>query len=105
MRRLDLLTFLLLVVGGAVSLTPVRANEPPSSRYGAVRRMALERLAAARADVERLRARRRALSELPVTAATYGLRDFRAILHAHAEDSAHTGGTLPEMLRDAAGPT
>jgi hypothetical protein len=27
-----------------------------------------------------------------------GLRDFRAILHAHAEDSPHTGGTLVEML-------
>ena len=27
--------------------------------------------------------------------------DYRAILHAHAEDSAHTGGTRPEMLADA----
>jgi hypothetical protein len=27
-----------------------------------------------------------------------GLRDLRAILHAHAEDSPHTGGTLSEML-------
>src|SRR5258706_443788 len=27
--------------------------------------------------------------------------DYRCILHAHAEDSAHTGGTLPEMLADA----
>jgi hypothetical protein len=30
-----------------------------------------------------------------------GLNDYRCILHAHAEDSAHTGGTLPEMLADA----
>ncbi len=30
-----------------------------------------------------------------------GLHDYRAILHAHAEDSAHTGGTRPEMLADA----
>ena len=30
-----------------------------------------------------------------------GLKDYRAILHAHAEDSAHTGGTRPEMLADA----
>ena len=30
-----------------------------------------------------------------------GLNDYRAILHAHAEDSAHTGGTRPEMLADA----
>jgi len=30
-----------------------------------------------------------------------GLNDYRCILHAHAVDSAHTGGTLPEMLADA----
>ena len=30
-----------------------------------------------------------------------GLNDYRAILHAHAEDSAHTGGTRPEMLAEA----
>jgi hypothetical protein len=30
-----------------------------------------------------------------------GLNDYRCIMHAHAEDSAHTGGTLPEMLADA----
>ncbi len=36
-----------------------------------------------------------------VTARSFGLHDYRAILHAHAEDSAHTGGTRMEMLRDA----
>jgi hypothetical protein len=30
-----------------------------------------------------------------------GLSDYRCILHAHAEDSTHTGGTLAEMLVDA----
>ena len=30
-----------------------------------------------------------------------GLNDYRAILHAHAEDSSHTGGTRPEMLAEA----
>ena len=30
-----------------------------------------------------------------------GLTDYRAILHAHAEDSTHTGGTRPEMLAEA----
>jgi hypothetical protein len=30
-----------------------------------------------------------------------GLRDYRAILHAHAEDSDHTGGTRAEMLSEA----
>ncbi len=30
-----------------------------------------------------------------------GWNDYRAILHAHAEDSAHTGGTRAEMLAEA----
>ena len=30
-----------------------------------------------------------------------GLNDYRAILHAHAEDSSHTGGTRAEMLSEA----
>jgi hypothetical protein len=30
-----------------------------------------------------------------------GLNDYRCIFHAHAGDSEHTGGTLPEMLADA----
>ena len=30
-----------------------------------------------------------------------GRDDYRAILHAHAEDSAHTGGTRAEMLAEA----
>lgn len=30
-----------------------------------------------------------------------GYQDYRSILHAHAEDSAHTGGTRVEMLEDA----
>jgi hypothetical protein len=40
------------------------------------------------------RAARRTLPEIP------GLRDYRAILRAHAEDSAHTGGTRPEVLAE-----
>jgi hypothetical protein len=39
-------------------------------------------------------------SRRPVQLKT-GLTDFRAILHAHAEDSSHTGGTRPEMLEAA----
>ena len=30
-----------------------------------------------------------------------GLTDYRAIFHAHASDSDHTGGTLDEILEDA----
>ncbi|MFI5457567.1 MAG: histidinol phosphatase [Isosphaerales bacterium] len=53
------------------------------------------RLKAAHEDVTRIQRSRRAVPPLP------GLNDYRAILHAHAEDSAHTGGTRLEMLADA----
>lgn len=71
------------------------AEPAPPRKHSNVERMTLSRLAAAHADVQRLRPLRRNLSPVP------GLQDYRCILHAHAEDSAHTGGTLPEMLADA----
>src|SRR5438034_2113958 len=71
------------------------AAEPPPRKHCNLDRLTLERLAAVHADVERLRARRIDIPPRP------GRTDYRCILHAHAEDSAHTGGTLPEMLADA----
>lgn len=65
-------------------------------RFAPAERMNRERLDAARADVERLAGLRR---EIP---ARGRLRDYRAIFHAHAEDSTHTGGTREEMLEAAA---
>jgi hypothetical protein len=76
-------------------LPAARAGEPPARRYTSVERLDLARLAAVHQDVEKLRTRRGAIPPLP------GLADYRCILHAHAEDSDHTGGTLPEMLADA----
>jgi hypothetical protein len=70
-------------------------NHPPARKYSNVERLALPRLKAAHEDVLKLRAQRTKLPLLP------GLNDYRCILHAHAEDSSHTGGTLPEMLADA----
>ncbi len=58
-------------------------------------RMAPARLKATHEDVERIRKARRVLPPLP------GLNDYRAIFHAHAEDSSHTGGTRAEMLAEA----
>src|SRR5205814_2985959 len=58
-------------------------------------RMKTAHLRAAHEDVNRLQQTRKSLPPLP------GLHDYKAILHAHAEDSAHTGGTRPEMLADA----
>jgi hypothetical protein len=71
------------------------AADPPPRKHSNVERLNLVRLAAVHADVEKLRARRVAIPPRP------GFTDYRCILHAHAEDSTHTGGTLPEMLADA----
>lgn len=75
-----------------------RAGSPgtsPGRVYTTPERMKAERLAKVREDGDKLRAARK-----PVET-QMGLTDFHSILHAHAEDSAHTGGTRPEMLEDA----
>ena len=86
--RFPLLTALVL-------LAPAAGGEPPPPKHTGVERLRLARLAAVHADVQRWHARRVRVPPLP------GLHDYRCILHAHAEDSSHTGGTLPEMLADA----
>ena len=82
---------------GLILATPAMAaeGETPQPRYSPTQRMEPARLKAAHEDVIRINQARRSLPPLP------GLNDYRAILHAHAEDSAHTGGTRPEMLADA----
>jgi hypothetical protein len=75
-----------------ISVTAVPAD---ALKLTPVERMARPRLKAAHEDLERIRQSRRTL------ASRTGLKDFRAILHAHAEDSDHTGGTRPEMLLEA----
>jgi hypothetical protein len=85
---------------GAVRSAPdpsqPRADEGSGQRkYTPLERMAPARLKAVREDGERIRKARRVLPPLP------GFHDYRAILHAHAEDSAHTGGTRAEMLAEA----
>jgi hypothetical protein len=71
------------------------AAEPLPRKHSNLQRLTLERLDAVHKDVEKLKLVR---AEIPIRA---GLNDYRCIMHAHAEDSAHTGGTLPEMLADA----
>ena len=70
------------------------AAEPPRKNSN-IERLSLARLAAVHADVENLKSER---VEIPIRR---GLSDYRCIMHAHAEDSTHTGGTLSEMLADA----
>lgn len=71
------------------------AGESLGRTRGTNERMKPERLQAATEDVEKIKQQR-----APVQLKT-GLNDFRSILHAHAEDSSHTGGTRSEMLEDA----
>ena len=71
------------------------AGEPPARHWTTLERLSLERLAAAHADIERLREAVRRPAPLPA------LNDYRGIFHAHAGDSAHTGGTPEEILQDA----
>ena len=76
------------------SSLPAQTNAPVR-KYSSVERMQTAHLQAAHADAVRLQQQRHTLPPLP------GLHDYKAILHAHAEDSSHTGGTRPEMLADA----
>jgi hypothetical protein len=84
-----LMCFALTLVSAAT------ASEPPQPKYTNAQRLSLVRLAAVHDDVQKLNAQRISVPLLP------GLNDYRCILHAHAEDSTHTGGTLFEMLGDA----
>lgn len=71
------------------------AADPLPRKHSNIERLSLDRLAAVHADVEKLKSLRVEVEPRP------DLNDYRCILHAHAEDSAHTGGTLSEMLADA----
>lgn len=67
----------------------------PGRKYTSVERMQIERLRAVHQDRLRYQNSRREVR------LRTGYRDYRAILHAHAEDSPHTGGTREEMLASA----
>jgi hypothetical protein len=64
-------------------------------KYTTLERLKPERLRAVRED--RLRHQNSRRNVPPIE----GYQDYRAIIHAHAEDSSHTGGTLPELLAAA----
>ena len=83
------------LLGFAPVVRSAASNQPPARKYTNLERLALPRLKAVHEDVLKLRAQRTKVVPQP------GLNDYRCILHAHAEDSDHTGGTLPEMLADA----
>ena len=84
-----------ILVVAATTAHAAKPAESPGRKHTALERVSPERLAAAHADVLRYRSERRAVS-IPD-----GWNDYRAVLHVHAEDSAHTGGTLEEVLQGA----
>ena len=67
----------------------------PGRKYSTIERLQPERLRAVHLDRMRYAAARH-----EVTLKT-GYTDYRAILHVHAEDSSHTGGTRAELLQAA----
>lgn len=66
--------------------------QPPARKYTTIERLQPERLRAVHED--RLRHQQQRKQPRVIK----GYNDYRAIMHVHAEDSAHTGGTRPELL-------
>ena len=90
-----ILAILILLCTAESRFTQQRDKLGPGRKYTSVERMSLDRLRNVHEDrVRNERARRTVQLKT-------GYKDFRAILHAHAEDAPHTGGTRPEMLKAA----
>lgn len=83
------------------SLLSVLVNGQTAQRVGAgrkfstIERLKLERLRAVHADRARFANQRKPVS------LSMGYNDYRAVMHAHAQDATHTGGTRPELLAGA----
>ena len=64
----------------------------PGRKYTTIERLQPERLSALHEDRLRLKKFTKKVS------LETGYQDYRSVLHAHAEDSTHTGGSRPELL-------
>ena len=80
---------------GAAPAARAESGLPAARRFTTVERLADQHLGATHASGDDLRENVSRPAPLP------GLTDYRAIFHAHASDSDHTGGTLDEILEDA----
>ena len=96
--------FSLLALTIALSLTDtlpiygfkISTPQPkPGRKYATIERLQPERLRAVSEDRSRYQRSRHTVS------LKTGYDDFRGVLHAHAEDSTHTGGTRAELLAAA----
>lgn len=99
MFRIRFFTIAVLTFGLA-SIPVINKSAQPNKlgigrKHSTIERMNLERLRAVNADKLQIQKTRQAVK------LQTGFGDYKAILHAHAEDSAHTGGTRPELLAAA----
>jgi len=76
----------------AFGTKPPLQNLKPGRKYTTIERLQPERLRAVHDDRMRYQRFTRRVS------LETGYRDVKAVLHAHAEDSTHTGGTRSELL-------
>src|SRR2546426_9365339 len=93
MKNLVALLIVLLVSTLVAGQTAPRLG--PGRKYTSIERMKTEHLRAVHSDRARFAGERSRVS------ISTGYNDYRAVLHAHAEDATHTGGTRPEMLAAA----
>src|SRR5690349_5785228 len=95
MKVRHLLALLLIFCTAGSHFSQSLTKLGPGRKYTSVERLNLSHLRAVHEDRMRFEKNRR-----PVQLKT-GYVDFKAILHAHAEDATHTGGTRTEMLQAA----
>src|SRR5262245_3363517 len=79
----------------AYGFKPSSLRPKPGRKYTTIERLRPERLRAVSEDRSRYQKSRHTVS------LETGYGDFRGVLHAHAEDSTHTGGTRAELLAAA----
>ena len=85
----------LSIVGLAVHSGAVTVPLGPGRKYTTIERMQVARLKAVHDDRSKIAATRHEVKDKT------GYADYRAVMHVHASDSPHTGGTREEVLAAA----
>src|SRR5262249_61653876 len=89
------ITLSLIDIFPTYGFKPSSTPPKPGRKYTTIERLQPERLRAVSEDRSRYQKSRHTVSM------ETGYDDFRGVLHAHAEDSTHTGGTRAELLAAA----
>ena len=90
-----IITLSLIDIFPTYGFKPSSPPPKPGRKYTTIERLQPERLRAVSEDRSRYQKSRHAVS------LETGYDEFRGVLHAHAEDSTHTGGTRAELLAAA----